>query len=149
MNIPLNEFEQIIDETILKRGLSYFKNDFVTEFAEISNNEYEANVSGTDEYTVRLKIKNDVIVEHNCDCPYDMGPVCKHIVASIFYLKQDELNFNNQQNFSSPIKKKHKTVAQQLKEILNKVSHSELKEFIREQSNIDKQFRNCSNPARS
>jgi uncharacterized Zn finger protein len=80
MNIPLTEFEQIIDETILKRGLSYFKNGYVTEFTEISNGEYEFNVSGTEEYTVQIKIKNDVIVEHNCDCPYDMGPVCKHIV---------------------------------------------------------------------
>ena len=91
MNIPLNEFEHIIDETILKRGLSYFKNGFVTEFSEISNGEFEANVSGTEEYAVNLKVKNDIIVEHNCDCPYDMGPVCKHIVASIFYLKQDEI----------------------------------------------------------
>ncbi|MDA3778931.1 MAG: SWIM zinc finger family protein [Bacteroidales bacterium] len=141
MNIPLTEFEQIIDETILKRGLSYFKNGYVTEFTEISNGEYEFNVSGTEEYTVQIKIKNDVIVEHNCDCPYDMGPVCKHIVASIFYLKQDELNLN-QQSVSLAKKKKSKSVTQQLKEILDKVSHQDLKEFIQEQSKMDKQFRN-------
>ena len=141
MNIPLNEFEHIIDETILKRGLSYFKKGFVTEFSEISNNEFEANVSGTEEYTVNLKVVNDIIIEHNCDCPYDMGPVCKHIVASIFYLKQDELNLN-QQNLPLSKKKKNKTVSQQLKEVLDKVSHQDLKEFIQEQSKIDKQFRN-------
>lgn len=141
MKIPLSEFEQIIDETILKRGLSYFKNGYVTDFAELSIGEYEANVSGTEEYNVRFKIKNDTIIEHNCDCPYDMGPVCKHIVASIFYLKQDELNLN-QQNISLPKKKKRKSVEQQLKDVLNKVSLSELKEFIQEHSKIDKQFRN-------
>ena len=141
MNIPLSEFEQIIDETILKRGLSYFKNGYVTDFAEISIGEYEANVSGTEEYTVRLRIKNDTIIEHNCDCPYDMGPVCKHIVASIFYLKQDELNLN-QQRITLPKKKKRKSVEQQLKGVLSKASHSELKEFILEQSKINKQFRN-------
>ena len=124
MIIPLNEFEQIIDETILKRGLSYFKNGYVSEFAEISIGEYEAKVSGTEEYTVRLEIKNNVIIKHNCDCPYDMGPVCKHIVASIFYLKQDELNLN-QQGVSLTKKKKSKTVTQQLKEILDKVSHQD------------------------
>jgi len=140
MNIPLNEFEQIIDETILKRGLSYFKNGYVTEFAEISNGEYEANVAGTEEYTVRLKIKNNVITEHHCDCPYDMGPVCKHIIASIFYLKQDELDLNYQ-SISLQKKKKRKSVTQQLKEILDKVSHKELKEFIQEQSKTNKQFR--------
>jgi len=141
MIIPLNKFEQLIDETILKRGLSYFKNGYVTELSEISNGEYEANVSGTEEYTVYLEIKNDTIVAHNCNCPYDMGPVCKHIVASIFYLKQDELNLNHQ-NASLPKKRKSKTVAQQLKELLGKVSHQDLKEFILEQSKIDKQFRN-------
>ena len=141
MKIPLNEFEQIIDETILKRGLSYFKNGFVTEFVEISNGEYEANVSGTEEYTVHLGVKNNIIVEHNCDCPYDMGPVCKHIVASIFYLKQDELNLN-QKNILPTKKKKSKTVTQQLKEVFDKVSHQDLKEFIQDQSKMDKQFRN-------
>lgn len=141
MNIPLNEFEHIIDETILKRGLSYFKNGYVTEFSEISNGEFEANVSGTEEYTVTLKVENDIIIEHNCDCPYDMGPVCKHIVASIFYLKQDELNLNKQ-NIPLAKKKKNKTVSQQLKEVLDKVSLQDLKEFIQEQSKMDKQFRN-------
>lgn len=141
MVIPLFQFEQIINETILKRGLSYFKNGYVTDFAEISNGEYEAVVSGTEEYTIRLKIENDTIVEHYCDCPYDMGPVCKHIVASIFYLKQDELNFN-QQSKSSAKKKNGKSVTQQLNEVLDKTSHKELNKFIQEHSKTDKQFRN-------
>lgn len=141
MKIDLNEFEQIIDETILKRGLSYFKNGYVTEFSEISEGEYEVNVSGTEEYTVNLKVENNTIVEHNCNCPYDMGPVCKHIVASIFYLKQDEINLN-QQGISQSKKKKSKSITQQLKEILDRVLHKELKEFIQEQSKTDKKFRN-------
>ncbi len=141
MKIPLNEFEHIIDETILIRGLSYFKEGFVTEFSEITNGEFKANVSGSEEYTVNLKVKNDIIIEHNCDCPYDMGPVCKHIVASIFYLKQDELNLY-QQHLPLVKKKKNKTVYQQLKEVLDKVSHQDLKEFIHEQSKTDRQFSN-------
>lgn len=141
MKIPLNEFEHIIDETILIRGLSYFKEGFVTEFSEITNGEFKAKVSGSEEYTVNLKVENDIIIEHNCDCPYDMGPVCKHIVASIFYLKQDELNLN-QQHLPLVKKKKNKTVSQQLKEVLDKVSHQDLKEFIHEQSKTDRQFRN-------
>ena len=36
MRIPLNEFEQLIDEKILKRGLSYFKGGAITDFSEIS-----------------------------------------------------------------------------------------------------------------
>jgi len=52
MQILLNEFEQFIDESILKSGFSYFKGGTITDFSEISNGEYEVFVSGTEEYTV-------------------------------------------------------------------------------------------------
>ena len=68
MRIPLNEFEQLIDEKILKRGLSYFKGGAITDFSEISTGEYEAIVSGTEEYTVQLEISNNTITEYHCDC---------------------------------------------------------------------------------
>ena len=141
MKISLNEFEQIIDERILKRGLSYFKGGAITDFSEISTGEYEAIVLGTEEYTVQLKISNNIIVEHNCDCPYDMGPVCKHVVAVIFHLQQDELELN-QSNSSKPKKKKTKSISQQVKELLKAVSHKELIEFVEENSKKDKKFRN-------
>lgn len=141
MKIPLNEFEQLIDERILKRGLSYFKGGAITDFSEISNGEYEAIVSGTEEYTVQLKISNNTITEHNCDCPYDMGPVCKHIVAVIFHLQQDKLELN-QPNLPKPKKKKAKSVSQQVKELLKEISHKELIEFVQENSKKDKKFRN-------
>jgi len=141
MRIPLNEFEQLIDERILKRGLSYFKGGAITDFSEISSGEYEAIVSGTEEYTVQLEITNNTITEHNCDCPYDMGPVCKHVVAVIFHLQQDELELN-QPNISKPRKKKAKSVSQQVKELLNTISHKELIEFVQENSKKDKKFRN-------
>ncbi|MBK6642699.1 MAG: hypothetical protein IPG39_16505 [Bacteroidetes bacterium] len=69
MLIPLNQFEQIIDPTILKRGLSYFRNGHVDEPEEIAPGEYEAMVSGTEQYTVRLTLKNNIVTEHDCDCP--------------------------------------------------------------------------------
>jgi hypothetical protein len=141
MRIPLNEFEQLIDEKILKRGLSYFKGGAITDFSEISTGEYEAIVSGTEEYTVQFEVSNNTIVEHNCDCPYDMGAVCKHVVAVIFHLQQDELELN-QPNFTIPKKKKTKAVSQQVKELLKEISHNELIDFVQENSKKDKKFRN-------
>lgn len=140
MNIPLNEFEHLIDESILKRGLSYFKGGAIKDFSEISNGEYEAVVSGTEEYTVQLEVKNNIVIEHNCDCPYDLGPVCKHIVAVIFYLKQDELDLG-QSAPKSTEKKKIKSVNQQVQELLKAISHNELIEFVAENSKKDKKFR--------
>ncbi|GGX23504.1 hypothetical protein [Aquimarina muelleri] len=53
MKIQLNEFEQLINEKILKRGLSYFKGDAITNFTEISNREHEAIVPDSEEYTIQ------------------------------------------------------------------------------------------------
>ena len=142
MIIPLIEFEQIIDESILKRGLAYFKQGAITSFSEISNGAYEAIVSGTEDYTVQLEVENNVIIEHNCDCPYDMGAVCKHVVAVIFHLQQDELALNESVPNSLEKKKKTKSVNQQVKELLKAISHNELMEFVEENCKKDKKFRN-------
>ncbi len=142
MRIPLNEFEQLIDETILKRGLAYFKGGAITDFSEISNGEYEAIVSGIEDYTVQLEVENNAIIEHNCDCPYDMGAVCKHVVAVIFHLQQDELELNESSPNSPEKKKKTKSVNQQVKELLKAISHNELIEFVEENCKKDKKFRN-------
>lgn len=145
MKIPLNQFEQYIDETILKRGFLYFKNGHVHEPDEISPGEYEVVVEGTENYTVQLTIKNGVITEHVCNCPYDMGPVCKHIAAVLFYLQQDELELNKKTKrtttqSSKPAKRK--TIAQQVDELLEKISHDELKQFVRKKASENVVFRN-------
>jgi polyhydroxyalkanoate synthesis regulator phasin len=148
MEISLSKFEHIIDETILKRGLDYFKKGAVSDFSEISNGEYEALVSGSDEYTVRLKVENYVIVEHDCDCPYDLGPVCKHKVAVIFYLVQDELGLNEptpkRSKKTETQKRTPKTKSSGLEviDLLKQISHEELIEFVAESCKTDKKIRN-------
>lgn len=136
MEIPLDQFEEYIDETILKRGLRYFKNGHVHDLEEVAPGEYEAMVVGTENYTVRMRVRNGVIAEHYCDCPYDMGPVCKHVVATIFYLLQDELNLKvkppKTKSSSASAKPKRKTAATQADELLEKVPHEDLKRFVRE-----------------
>jgi uncharacterized Zn finger protein len=146
MQIPLTQFEQYIDETILKRGFQYFKKGHVHEPEEISPGVYEAIVEGSEDYTVQLTLKNGIITEYVCDCPYDFGPVCKHVAAVIFYLQQDELELGNKtkraktSQTSKPAKRK--TVAEQVDELLEKVTHVELKQFVREQVSQNAQFRN-------
>ena len=149
MEIPLSHFEEYIDEPILKRGLSYFKNGLVHEPAEIRPGDYEAVVEGSEEYTVKLSISNGVITEHSCDCPYDMGPVCKHIAAVIFYLEQEELGLtqstkkgsSKKAKASSSKPSKRKTLAQQVDDLLGKVTHDELILFVRNQAANDSLFR--------
>lgn len=149
MEIPLSHFEEYIDEPILKRGLSYFKNGFVHKPAEIRPGDYEAVVDGSEEYTVKLSIRNRVITEHSCDCSYEMGPVCKHVAAVIFYLEQEELGLTQNTKKASSKKakassskpSKRKTIAQQVDELLDKVTLDELTLFVREHATKNAQFR--------
>lgn len=149
MEIPLSHFEEYIDEPILKRGLSYFKKGFVHEPEEIRPGDYEAVVEGSEEYTVKLSIRNRVITEHSCDCPYDMSPVCKHVAAVIFYLEQEELGLTQSKKKGSSKKAKpssskptkRKTIAQQVDDLLGKVTHDELTLFVRELAAKDSLFR--------
>jgi hypothetical protein len=150
MNIPLTEFEQHIDETILKRGLQYFKKDLVNEPEEIGTGEYEAIVEGTEPYTVQLTINNGIITKHVCSCPYDMGPVCKHVVAVIFHLLQNDLDLKVKNKKNSGRGKKNteerktpkkKTTSEQVDEVLEKVSHDDLKIYLNEQCAKDRSFR--------
>ncbi|HZV69908.1 MAG TPA: hypothetical protein VFG10_10205 [Saprospiraceae bacterium] len=97
MRIPLNQFEEIIDPTILKRGLDYFKKGAVIPEDEDDDGEMTFIVQGSEEYVVRIKLVKDVITDYVCDCPYDQGPVCKHLAAVIFFLQKDELMLNEPQ----------------------------------------------------
>lgn len=143
MQIPLSEFEQHINETILARGFLYFKNGHVQEPHVLSLGEYEFIVEGTENYTVQISLSNDTITEYACDCPYDLGPVCKHVAAAIFYLQQDELEIRKKTNTANnKLRKKRKTIADQVNELLDQASHDDLKQFIKGRAEQDRAFRN-------
>ena len=138
MIIPIHQFEQNINETILKRGLSYFKNGLVQDVVKVSQKQYKGFVSGTSNYLVELEIENNAIIEHNCDCPYDHGPICKHIVAVLFYIQQDALRI---QVSATPAKKRQpkKTKVNPVNEILNQLSEDDLKKFVLDMVSTDNQ----------
>ena len=146
MRIPLNRFDEYIDDAILKRGLTYFRNGKVHEPEEGAAGEYEAVVEGTEPYTVRLVIQQGVVVEHVCSCPYDAGPVCKHVAAVLFYLQKDELGLKVKKATTKAdgAKKpaKRKTVAERVDALLETVDPGDLKQFVREQASENVQFRN-------
>ena len=146
MKIPLDQFEQLIDEKILQRGSDYFQKGRVHDLEEVSPHNYEAIVEGSEDYLVELTLKNDVVTDYSCDCPYDMGPVCKHVAAVIFALQEDKLGLTKKtaktkHKTKSPAKKQ-KSPAEQLKELLNKASVDELKELISKEASRNMMFRN-------
>ncbi|WP_455637091.1 SWIM zinc finger family protein [Parabacteroides sp.] len=141
MDLSLDNFEQQIDGTILERGLDYFKKGYVTDVEDLGGGDYEATVEGSDTYTVHLHIKGDKVTEYDCDCPYDWGPVCKHIVAVLFYLRKDLLDMDSLTKVKTRPKEKKESETQQMEKILKQLTHDELRSFVRDMCVTDKNFR--------
>lgn len=146
MHIPIDCFERYVDEIIIKRALSYYENGNVIDVEEKRPEEFEAIVEGTEDYTVQLKLEDGKITEYDCDCPYDMGPVCKHVVAVIMYLQENDPDVNpganNAEESISPLTGIHETNKDRVNEILEKVHPEELKQFIRKTTAENSNFKN-------
>lgn len=101
-------------------------------------------MSGTEDYTVKLTIKNGVIAQHQCDCPYVLGSVCKHVVAVVFGIMESEwqLLAPKPKKEKAAAKPKSMSVAQQIKTILKNVSHEELMEYVEIRCKKDLKFKN-------
>lgn len=105
MHIPLNEFELVLNEKVLKSGLNLYNKSAIIEFTAYSNADMEAVLAGSREPKVRLEIKDQVVVKHGCSCSYKATPVCSHKVAVIFYILQGKLGLEAPALLLCPSKK--------------------------------------------
>lgn len=88
MKIPLSKFETVIDSAIIRRGEEYFCNGAVNGLKQLKIGEWIASVEGTEIYRVQIHLKGDSVYGHSCSCPYDLGPICKHVTAVFFALRK-------------------------------------------------------------
>lgn len=131
----LNNFENYINGIIFQRGYDYYKNDYVISIEETEVNVYEAEVEGSEIYTVEVELdEKSNIIDTKCDCPYDMGEYCKHQVAVFLTLKDLKNNIAHKKDANtesklgltnSPIRK-----VSDIKQILSKRNKDELIAFI-------------------
>ncbi len=73
--MTINNFKEHISQVIVDRGLKYFENGNVVLAEEVDDGVWEAAVEGSEEYTVRVKCNDSKIINRDCDCPYEDGPV--------------------------------------------------------------------------
>jgi len=132
MKLDLNKLTEQVDDTILKRGKAYFDEGAVTNIEEYESNKWYAVVAGSESYEVEIHQIKNKINYYDCSCPYDYGPVCKHVVAAIYAIKKSK-----SQQVAVPKSKtastkpaKAPTTKKMVQEILENVSYPELKEFL-------------------
>ncbi len=106
MSFPLHQFESYLPKDICRKGHEYFEEDAVDNLTQ-DGDMWEADVYGSDEYVVQITMDGNSVEGWECDCPYDYGPVCKHVAAVLYAIRQD-------MPLIVPVKKKEGTKATQL-----------------------------------
>lgn len=148
----IQEFESQIDAVILQRGRNYYENGNIIEVTELTTDTFEAVVAGSYNYKVTVELVGDEIIDYTCDCPYDMGPICKHIVATLSYLKEMKGLEVIEEEIEKPSpeiskekpkkpKKKRKTAQEKIEHLLKEVSEDDLKAFVLKRALEDSHFR--------
>ena len=94
MAITLDNFEYHVPFKIWQRGMDYYDDDAVIDLDEMAPGEWVATVEGTDEYLVELSLKGREVQSWSCECPYDGGDICKHVVAVVLAIRDKMKNIN-------------------------------------------------------
>jgi len=152
MNIPLSNFESVIDYAVVERGKQYWQRGLVQDLEEIEDGKWTAQVEGTQVYEVSISIFDDMVTDYNCTCPYDLGPVCKHEVAMLYAIQEcliavavtdkwEQETMKSKKRRAKPGKQKPKTVAEKVDEVLKKMSQEEIIDLVRGYALSNREFR--------
>ena len=127
--MQLFDFEKNITDVILSRGWDYYKYGYVKTINQ-DKKLYTAIVEGTNDYSVTVELDEDGSILHSeCNCPYDMGPYCKHEVAVFYALKDmhEKPKVHHTEETNSPTRdSKH----DKLIKVLSSQSKEKLVQFV-------------------
>lgn len=132
--LTLDNFEDSVSREIVQRGQQYFLNKSILSLEETNDNEWEAEVEGSEIYTVTVHLSGREITQYTCNCPYDGGITCKHAVSVFFALRKNFKKIQEGKQKSPKVKKIT------LDELLAKISYEELKKFVLDYSALHKDF---------
>lgn len=135
----LFDFEKEVNPVILKRGEEYFDQQAVDDLEETFKGEWSATVHGNDDYSVQVKLNNRQRITHvHCDCPFEDGEICKHLTAVFFAIREAKTVIKAPSG-EKTAKKQNATTG--IKEMMEKISDRELRDFVRYFMEKDKKFK--------
>lgn len=127
----LKNFESEVEGKIVERGANYYRSGDVKKLEKVGENEFSAVVFGTERYSVYVKLKDDAIIKHECDCPYDYGDVCKHKVAVLYAIRNG--NFSDESDkLNALLENLHEAALRKYISNLLKKDPKFRREFLRE-----------------
>ncbi|KAA6319235.1 hypothetical protein EZS27_030848 [termite gut metagenome] len=87
--MKLHDFDKHIPNLIYLRGKEYYADDLIEDVEHKFPDSWSAQIEGTNLYQVEIELNGDDIVSWNCDCPYDYGDICKHVVTFLLYIRDN------------------------------------------------------------
>ncbi len=127
----LKNFESKVERKVVERGLSYYKSGDIKKLEKVGAGEFSATVFGTEKYTVYVKINGGAIIEHECNCPYDYGDVCKHQVAVFCAIRSGDFS-DTGDKLNALLANLHESALRRFVSNLIKKDQSFRREFLRE-----------------
>lgn len=90
MSTTLWNFESKTSSAVVARGRSYHIRGRVLKLTELASGEWTAKVKGSSgSYEVNISLDGDSVTSSDCECPYDWGGMCKHIVATLLKIREN------------------------------------------------------------
>ena len=87
MLFDIRHFEQLFDETFLKKGLKLFETGKVELIEKQQGNDFNFIINKA--VSLALKKKGDKLLSYNCSCK--KPDFCEHLASVLFYFQQDTL----------------------------------------------------------
>jgi uncharacterized Zn finger protein len=141
--LTLRVIQELADARTFARGMAYF-HDGAVGLLDADDQEARASVQGTQRYRVRLAAASDGELEYECDCPVgDDGTFCKHAVAvAMSWLENTGVEvFEPGEKESAKPRKKRRTDGEEIREYLETLSESVLREWLIEAADRDQGIR--------
>ena len=107
---------------IAERGLLYFQQGKVRDVQKTSAGRYRAEVCGSENYSVWLKLDSDLYIKDGgCDCPY--GGACKHMAALWYAVRAQTPDGQPDESDAQQPKKGGNPYRQQLSKIFSRTRY--------------------------
>ncbi|GAB3992077.1 hypothetical protein GCM10028807_24350 [Spirosoma daeguense] len=137
--MTLDNFDQQLPKDLLKKAQPYAQNGAVLYVEQDSNGVWQAEVAGSDTYSVEIILDGRTISDSFCDCPVESA-TCKHVVAVLFTLRETLRKQPKLGKKAGTVKPKKTTGKLTIADLVQELSADELRVFLVEYATSDKTF---------
>lgn len=86
--LTIDNFDTQLAKTEIKKGRHYFDQKAVLYAEPDSQGVWQAEVEGTETYSVEITLDKQEIADSLCDCPVE-SQYCKHVIAVLFTIREE------------------------------------------------------------